>query len=123
MTDDQNFVSPSFNIRATSTPEVETSVRNERFHLELSKLDDNHFELYLVKETPGEVIAWIVDVQDDSATDVGMKKPIWFPIVEGDLEKQNIGQLEYTGPLPNQTHIEAFIALKEEVLETSHTPL
>jgi len=107
LTEEQNFISESFNIRATSTPEVETSTRMERFHLELSKLDETHFDLHLVKETPGEVIVWIVDVQDDSATDVGMQKPIWFPIVEGDLEKQNIGQLEYTGPLPNQTRIEA----------------
>jgi hypothetical protein len=118
--EDQN-VSPSFDIRATSTPEVETSTRMERFHLELSKLDDQkRFDLYLVKETPGEVIVLIAYVQDDSATDVGMQKPIWFPIVEGDLEKQNIGQLEYTGPLPSQTRIVVHVCLREQAIETTH---
>ena len=119
---DQNievFVSPSFNIRATATPEVETSTRLERFHLELQNLVGGRFDISIVKQSPGEVMTLINFVRDDSAIK-GIQDPIGFTL--GEMQKGLIDELVYPDVLPNNTRITVEIVLNQVVIETSHVP-
>ncbi len=91
----------------------------ERFHLELSKIDDGlSFEVSLVKETPGEINVKVNDITVELASH-NIEGPVYFRIGGAGEQKKRIGQIDYAD-VPNKTQIRLNVTLLEVAHESAN---